>query len=67
MRTSDQIDVVRLMIETAKHSQVNVGGVVVIDAAKYVERLKVELTLLEKQDETDAVNHALDEASHFGG
>jgi len=66
MRVSDTIDVVRLMIKTAKKSQTTIGGVVVIDAAKYVKRLNVELSLLEQQDEEDAINEAFDEAAHFG-
>jgi len=67
MRVSDTIDVVRLMIKTAKKSQTTMDGVVVIDAAKYIKRLNVELSLLEQQDEEDAINEAFDEAVHFGG
>ena len=67
MRVSEKIDIVRLMIETAQKSQVTIGDKVVIDAAKYIKRLNVELSLLEKQDEEDAINEAFDEAAALGG
>ncbi len=66
MRVSDKMDVVRLMIETAEKSQVRVGDKMLIDSAKYIKRLGVELSLLEKEEEEELVNDALDEASFFG-
>ena len=66
MRVSDKIEVVRLLMETAEKSQVMIGDKVVIDSAKYLKRLGVELSLLEEQEEHDLVNEAFDEAYAFG-
>ena len=66
MRVSDKIEVVRLLMETADKSQVMIGDKVVIDSAKFVKRLGVELSLLEEQEEAELINQAFDEASSFG-
>lgn len=65
MKTSDKIEVTRLLIEAVDNSQVVHHGLVVIDAQMFARRLKVELSLLEKKLETE-FEEALNEAASFG-
>ena len=70
MKTSDKIEIVKLMIETAEHSKAvitckeRLHGLVAIDAEKFIKRLNVELSLLEadEQRQIDEAMAALEEA-----
>lgn len=71
MNVSDKIDFVNFLIEVVEDCQKLSSSGLVIDAIKFTDRLKAELSLLEECKDVSLVNEAFDkvfsESAEFGG